>query len=179
MQLVPTSQIVSRLDQLGLSWADLVEDMTHSQHRQPMNGYATRQRWVGNKLQGYMEPGTFDGEQCFFVVGVRLRSFAEEPSQTQVVGIESKVVKRRKSGGAGQVWPTTWDELKKRIEAHDGLRVLQGNGGHQIVYKNGKQLDVLPTSSSDWRAIRNACLQLRGKGIDCRRVQRRPSSATA
>jgi hypothetical protein len=153
--------------------------MTHAAHRQPLAGFETRERWVGNKAQGYMEPGTFDGEACFYVVGVRLRSFSDQPAEYQVVGIETKAVKSRKSGGMGNVWPTTWDELKKRIEAHDGLRVLPGNGGHQIVYRNGKQIDVLPTSSSDWRAIKNACLQLKGKGVDCRRLQKRPASASA
>lgn len=167
-----------QLERLGVTWGDLVEDLENAQHRQPVVGFATRQRWLGETIQAYIEPGTYDGEDCFYVLGARLRCAAEEPAELQVVGKETRVVKRRKSGGSGSVWPTTWAELKQRIEAHDGYRVLPGRGGHQIVYRNGKQVFVLPTSASDWRAIRNACLALRGKGVDCRRVQRGTASAT-
>lgn len=177
MQFVPTKHIVSTLERFGMSWPDLVDDLNHA-NRQPMIGYPTRQRWLGEKLQAYIEPGTYQGEDVFFVVGVRLRCSSDEPAPVQVVGIETQAVKSRKRGGAGRVWPSTWGELEKRIEAHPGLRVLPGNGGHRIVYRNGKQVDVLPTSSSDYRALRNACLQLKRRGIDVRRVQTRALSPT-
>lgn len=168
---VPTKHTVSSLERLGLTWPEFVRDVDGCGLIQPMPGHETRQCHFGTRVQAFIEPGVYDGEPCFYVVGVRLRVSEGPalPASQQIVGRETRAVKSRKRGGSGRMWPTSWQELEKLIESHEGMRVLQGNGGHRIVYKNGKQIDVLPTSSSDHRALHNACLQLRRKGIDVRR----------
>lgn len=170
-QYVPTRGVIEHLERLGVTWSEMVADLENAGHIQPLAGYETRQRHLGDRVQAYIEPGTYHGESALFVVGVRLRAETGEaiPKQRQIVGHETRVKKSRKKGGVGNRWPTSWPELIKRIEMHPRCRVFKGTN-HWLVYLNGKQVDALPATSSDYRALMNACRQLQQRGIDVSRT---------
>lgn len=176
-QYVPTRGVIERLDQLGISWAEMVADLQNAGHVQSLAGYETRQRHLGSKVQAYIEPGVYDGEPVLYVVGVRLRAEAGEPipRQRQIVGREVRAKKSRRKGGVGRRWPTTWPELIKRIEMHPRCRVFKGKN-HWLVYLNGKQVDALPATTSDHRALLNACRHLQQCGIDVSRTSVKKAS---
>lgn len=170
---IPTRGVIERLERIGVSWAEMVVDLRNAGHVQSVAGYETRQRHLGNLVQAYIEPGVYDGEQVLYVVGVRLRAEKAEPipQQRQVVGRDTHAKKSRRKGGVGRRWPTTWPELIKRIEMHPRCRVFKGKN-HWLVYLNGRQVDALPATSSDHRALLNACRQLQQRGIDVSRTAR-------
>lgn len=167
-QFVPTQRTVERVLQLGLTWPEVVVDLDNAASITPIEGFDTRLRYCGEKVQAYVEPGTYDGEDALWIVGLRERCKATEPSPHQVVGREAAKRKSGKRGGSGSRWPTTWKELINRINAHPQARVENG-GKHLRVFLRGQQVQALPCTSSDHRALLNACQILRGLGIDVRR----------
>lgn len=167
-QFVPAQRVVQQVRQMGLSWPEVVEDLDQAESITPIQGYDTRLRYCGEKVQAYVEPGTFDGEEALWIVGLRERRKADQPSQHQVVGRETTTRKSGRRGGSGTRWPTTWKELVNRINAHPNAHVEPG-GKHLRVFLGGKQVQALPCSASDHRALLNACQILRGLGIDVRR----------
>ena len=170
---VPTRGVVDHLREAGQlkAWGEIVKDLHHA-NVTPVIGFDTRQRLVGNKYEAYVEPGKYEGQDAFYIVHLRARQdVVAIPRQRQVVGHE---VKRRKSGksyGSGRRWPTTWEELLTRLKACPGVEVRRG-GKHLNVMHHGKQVQTLPLTASDRRALLNACQILRGLGIDVRREER-------
>ena len=167
-QFVPAQRVVQRVLDLGLSWPEVVDDLSHAESITPIQGYDTRLRYCGEKVQAYVEPGTYDGDDALWIVGLCLRRRSEQPADLQVVGRESAARKSSKRGGSGSRWPTTWKELVNRINAHPRARVENG-GKHLRVFLDGRQVQALPCSASDHRALLNACQILRGLGVDVRR----------
>lgn len=165
---VPTKHVLGLMVDGLFAWPDLVREMDNAESITPVAGYERRQRWCGQRLQAYVEPGTWDGEDALFIVGVRERARAEEPSEHQVVGRAVPAQRSRRSGGVGRRWPSTWRELTDRLKQHEGVRVLHG-GKHMIVTRHHKRIFTMPISASDHRGIRNACLQLQRLGIDVSR----------
>lgn len=153
---------------MGLSWPEVVNDLQRAESITPVPGYDTRLRYCGEKVQAYIEPGTYDGEDALWIVGLRERQRADAPSRTQVVGRETTTRKSGRKGGSGNRWPTTWKELINRINQHPQAHVENG-GKHLRVFLRGRQVQALPCTASDHRALLNACQVLRGLGIDVRR----------
>lgn len=165
---IPAQRVVSRVTQMGLSWSEVVDDLDQAQSITPVAGFDTRLRYCGEKVQAYIEPGTYDGQEALWIVGLRERQVADAPSRTQVVGRETTSRKSGKKGGSGTRWPTTWKELVNRINQHPHAHVENG-GKHLRVFLHGAQVQALPCTASDHRALLNACQVLRGLGIDVRR----------
>lgn len=168
-EFIPVRGVIARLPQLDLAWHQVVEDLDHACVT-PVPGNATRLRYRGERVDAFVEPGRCEGREVWWVVGLHAREAVEPlPRQLQVVGHEPRHRKSGAHGGGGQRWPTTWRELIARIEAHPEAEVRQG-GKHLNVLLRGRQVQALPVTASDHRALLNACQILRGHGIDVRRA---------
>lgn len=156
---------------VGLSWPDVVADLEQVESVTPIRGFETRQRWIGPRVQAYIEPSiTREGEDAKIVVSVRCRQRVEhDPHHVPVVGVESRVVGPRVRGRGGSVWPRTWAELMQRLEEVAPDAAVGRGGKHLAVFRHGKRIATLPMTSSDHRGLVNACLQLRKAGIDLSR----------
>lgn len=165
---VPTRSAIDSMTELDLTWADLINDLKDVESLTPVRGYDTRQRWCGRTLQAYVEPGRLYDEDVLYVVHVRERVRAEEPSEHQVVGVATAAQRSTRRGGRGSRWPATWAELLERLQTHEGIRIQRG-GKHLVVLRHSKRIFTLPISASDHRAVRNACTQLRALGLDLSR----------
>lgn len=165
---VPTKRVLARVVDGDFTWPEIVRELDNAESITPIAGYDTRLRYCGEHLQAYVEPGTWEGEDALYVVGVRERERAEEPSEHQVVGRSVPVQHSSRRGGSGSQWPSTWRELLQRLARQPGVRVMQG-GKHLIVLRDSKRVFTMPISASDHRALRNACTGLRAVGIDVSR----------
>lgn len=169
VQFVPAKGVIARIQQLGLVWPEVVEDLSAASIT-PVVGYETRLRYAGSKVEAFIEPGMYAEEDVLWVVGLRIREKVTHiPRQEQVVGHERKH-RRSGHGGSGQRWPTTWKELISRIQDHPDVELHKG-GKHLNVMLHGRQVQTLPLTASDHRALLNACQVLRGAGIDVRREE--------
>lgn len=72
-------------------------------------------------------------------------------------------IAKAKGGGGGSQGPKTWDQLKGALDAM-GATFEKTGTGHIKVSKNGKSI-ILPSTSSDWRAIRNSLADARRRGL--------------
>ncbi|WJN63459.1 hypothetical protein [Streptomyces phage phiScoe56] len=166
MQLHPTTRLLANMQERGTYWPDVEADLTKPESVTPVEGSATRLRLAGKEWQGYAEPGHSEGH--YVLVGVRPRRRAEEGTGTPVVGVPVKMSIPRSSGGSGRRWPSSWSELQGRL-IEQGYRLEQGRT-HIGVYDGEARVSTLPVTSSDHRALVNACTQLRREaGIDVRR----------
>ncbi len=87
--------------------------------------------------------------------------------------VRSEPVRRRRRGGAGNVWPTIWRELRARLRAA-GCE-LSRRGKHDLARLPGGGTYTLPATASDHRALRNAAHDLTALGVELRRPHgRRP-----
>lgn len=75
------------------------------------------------------------------------------------------------AGRATGTMPTSFEEVVARVENCDGWHVEQGRGKHpvHIVSDDGQHRFPVPTSASDFRAVRNLVALLRAVGLDVRR----------
>ncbi|AWY07616.1 hypothetical protein SEA_YOSIF_52 [Streptomyces phage Yosif] len=167
MELHPTNKLLEKLAENGYQWPEIEADLLDYESRTPAQGSETRERLSGSDWQGYVEPDRGGQEDVYVVLGVRPRQRADEPSPWQVVGKEHHVPMPRSKGGVGTRWPTTLDELVKRLEAM-GYQVTRGSN-HIGIFLEGARLSTMPVSPSDWRSIRNCCLALNRIGIDVSR----------
>ena len=166
MKLHPTYKLLRHLEMAGISWPEVESDLTRPQSVTPVVGHETRQRVVGSRYQGYAFPSDED-PTMLVVIAVRPREHAEQEDSRPVVGRETQRSVRKSHGGSGRRWPTTWEELADRIRA-TGCTVDHG-GKHMIVKRGREMVDSLPCTSSDHRALLNACQQLRRRGVDVAR----------
>lgn len=166
---IPTQGVIAQLERFDQSWPEIVTDLQQATIT-PAYGYETRQRLCGERYEAFVEPGVYDGHEARWVIYLRKRRHATEPTPLgqQIVGRDARRPTQRKRGGSGRRWPTTWQELQKRILACPGTELRPG-GKHLNVYLNGQQVQALPLSASDHRALLNACQALRAKGIDVAR----------
>ncbi|MGW5720758.1 hypothetical protein ACWEVP_31615 [Amycolatopsis sp. NPDC003865] len=74
---------------------------------------------------------------------------------------------RRFRGGRGNRFPTTVDELVRRIRA-TGAEIEQTSKHYSVRLPSGKWMTV-PKTVHDWRALRNTVTQLRRAGLDVTR----------
>jgi predicted RNA binding protein YcfA (HicA-like mRNA interferase family) len=78
----------------------------------------------------------------------------------------------RGRGGAGNLNPTSWEELITMLRA-DGFEVEQGGKHLAVSNSNGDRLVTLPVTASDHRSLLNALSQLRRTlGVPLRRNTR-------
>lgn len=103
-----------------------------------------------------------DGVVCY----VAFRT-ASEPARPRPARVRAAPARRRRRGGAGAVWPTTWRELRARLRA-TGCELAR-RGKHWRVALPGGHTYILPCTVSDHRALRNAAHELAGLGVDLRR----------
>lgn len=92
---------------------------------------------------------------------------ASEPARPRPACVRAAPARRRRRGGAGTVWPTTWRELLARLRAAGCGLARQGK--HWRVALPGGQTYTLPCTASDHRALRNAAHELAGLGVDLSR----------
>ncbi|QMP84525.1 putative helicase [Streptomyces phage Endor1] len=164
--LHPTAKLLEKMSERGTYWPDVESDLLKPETVTPVEGSRTRLRVCGVSWQGYVEPGKSEGH--WVLVGVRPRDRAEEGTGTPVVGVPVRLSMPRSSGGSGRRWPSSWSELQGRL-IEQGYRLEQGRT-HIGVYDQGRRVSTLPVTSSDHRALVNACTQLRREaGIDVRR----------
>ncbi|MFE0025123.1 hypothetical protein [Amycolatopsis sp. NPDC059021] len=104
---------------------------------------------------------TADGVVCF--VGFHL----DDTTHQAPVRAAPPRRHRRRSGGAGTAWPTTWRELRTRLRAA-GCQLSHG-GKHWRAHLPDGRTYTLPATASDHRALRNAAHDLIALGIDIRR----------
>jgi hypothetical protein len=109
---------------------------------------------------------TADGVVCYVAFHT-----ASEPPRPRPVSVRAAPARRRRRGGAGTRWPTTWRELRARLRA--GGCGLARRGKHWRVDLPGGHTYTLPCTASDRRALRNAAHDLATLGIDVRRTIRR------
>lgn len=155
----------------GFSWAEVVEDLSQAGVHHPLRGYETRIQVTGERIQALCEAGfDDDGFPALFVIGLcKRRESAPVPLAERVVGVEPKVQRQARKGGVGTRWPTSWDELIKRLRAL-GHEVTVG-GKHMHVLRAGKRVATMPLTASDHRSLVNMCRTLERVGIDVRRAQ--------
>lgn len=72
--------------------------------------------------------------------------------------------RKGRRGGRGNVWPTTWPELRARLE-RKGCTVQPGGKHWRVTLPNGTRY-TLACTASDWRSLRNSALDLRARGVD-------------
>ncbi|MFB9730054.1 hypothetical protein [Haloechinothrix salitolerans] len=109
---------------------------------------------------------TADGMVCYVAFHT-----ASEPTRPRPARVRAAPARRRRIGGAGTVWPTTWRELRTRL--HAAGCELNRRGKHWRVELPGGQSYTLPCTASDRRALRNAAHDLSALGVDLRRTARR------
>lgn len=168
MELFPSRAVLRHLTLRGESWRAVVEDLEHPECNLPVPGYSTRRAIHGIAFTGYVEPWDGDGDDAWLVVGVREREKAPESEASGVVGQEVARSLPRSHGGCGTRWPTSWRELTQRLEEIKSVTIERGSK-HIVIYKDGKQIDALPCSASDHRALANTALHLKRLGIDVSR----------
>jgi len=167
MNLHPTYKLLRHLELAGLQWPEVEADLLKPESVTPVWGHEDRQRVAGTRFQGYGYPSAED-PQTLIMIAVRPRERAEcMAAERQVVGRDVRRSTRKSRGGSGRRWPTTWDELADRVRA-TGCTVDYG-GKHMVVRRDREMVDSLPCTSSDWRALLNACQQLRRRGVDVSR----------
>jgi len=166
MRLNPSYKLLRHLEVAGLQWPEVEADLSKPESVTPVHGSEDRLRVAGRRYQGFGFPSVED-PTTLIVIAVRPRERAEQEAELQVVGRDTKRAIRRSHGGSGRRWPTTWDELADRIRAA-GCTVDQGSK-HMVVRRGSEMVDSLPCTSSDWRALLNACQQLRRRGVDVSR----------
>jgi hypothetical protein len=76
MNLFPSRSVLRKISQHGLSWLEVVRDLSEPCQVDKAEGYATRRVLVGDHLVGYVEPYRGDGPNSWLVVGVRCREDA-------------------------------------------------------------------------------------------------------
>ncbi|WP_134666089.1 MULTISPECIES: hypothetical protein [unclassified Amycolatopsis] len=103
-----------------------------------------------------------DGVVCYVAFHTK-----SEPASPRPARIRAAPARRRRRGGAGTIWPTTWRELRTRLRAA-GCGLAR-RGKHWHVALPGGQTYTLPCTASDHRALRNAAHELAGLGVDLRR----------
>ncbi len=81
--------------------------------------------------------------------------------------VRSIPARRRRRGGAGNVWPTTWRELRSRLQAA-GCE-LSHRGKPWLAHLPGGGTYTFPATASDHRALRNAAHDLVALGVELRR----------
>lgn len=82
-----------------------------------------------------------------------------------------RIVRKPGSGPRGNVYPTTWRELRARLEDL-GCDVRRGKTHYKITLPDGT-VTSMPTSASDRRSLPNQVHDLRKLGVDVRRTGRR------
>lgn len=108
------------------------------------------------------------------ICSVRFREPDDPPAPSSpVLPQQRKPHRKGRKGGRGNVWPTTWAELRRRMENH-GCTIERG-GKHWRVTLPGGSLFVVSCTASDWRSLRNTAMDLRARGIDVSAEPRRPS----
>lgn len=88
-------------------------------------------------------------------------------ASTRPAPIRATPARRRRRGGTGTIWPTTWRELRTRLWAA-GCK-LSRRGKHWCAHLPGGHTYTLPAAASNHRALRNTAHGLAALGIDVRR----------
>jgi len=167
---LPTQSVVEHLRVKGMlnRWGDIVQELERATVA-PAQDHDTRLRLVAPHYEAFVDPTEHDGLRAFLVVYLKeRRDVVAVPRQRQVVGREAPRRRYGKSYGSGRRWPTTWAELKERLRAHPDVTLEMG-GKHLSVLLKGRAVYTMPLTSSDHRALLNACQSLRQAGIDVRR----------
>ncbi|MGC7095391.1 hypothetical protein ACPZ19_12050 [Amycolatopsis lurida] len=74
--------------------------------------------------------------------------------------------RRGRRGGQGNRWPTTWAELRTRLEQR-GCTVERRGTRSRVTLADGSRY-VLPGHASDRRALANSATDLRARDVDVR-----------
>lgn len=164
---VPTDHALAKLRQQGLTWQALIEELDKAERITPIAGGRGR-RYTTSKIDAHVSPGKYLGEDVMFVNKVWGKMHQEATDASNIIGVEAKVQKSGRKGGAGNRWPTDFKELVQRIKANEGCDVRRG-GKHLLIMKGERQVGALPLTASDYRSLQNACLQLKNLGIDVSR----------
>lgn len=166
--LQPITRVLVALQEHGERWQDVHADLSKPEVVSPDAHHPGRMQIFGDKFMGIVCPTVRDEEDVWVLICARPRTRASEPSPVQVVGIEPKRRHRRHKGGSGGHWPSTWEDLLKRVEQRAGWAIAPTGGGHIVVLHNGKQMTSIPSTPSEYRGLMNACLQIKRAGLDLR-----------
>lgn len=115
-----------------------------------------RERRAAGTMEVIVDP---NGEKP--VIAFHEREVAE--GKPELVVEKTGGIAKAKGGGGGSQGPKTWDQLKGALDAM-GATFEKTGTGHIKVSKNGRTI-ILPSTSSDWRAIRNSLSDARKKGL--------------
>jgi hypothetical protein len=89
------------------------------------------------------------------------------PPELSPVLDKQRAALRRFRGGRGNRFPTTVDELIRRIRATG--RPIETTKKHYLVHVPSGQTMTVPKTVHDWRALRNTVMQLKRAGLDVTR----------
>jgi hypothetical protein len=96
------------------------------------------------------------------IIGRRHQIHIGSPGLTRTVPTPRR--QRRGKGGSGTRIPTSFEELRARLDAIGAQP--RRDGRHLCVTLPNGQPYVLPRTPSDWRSLRNAVAMLRRLGLD-------------
>lgn len=123
----------------------------------------------------------FGGDQAFvcsnnadgftYVIATFPRNHGDGQAPESLREVERSMPRYTGAGNAGGTMPTSFDEIVAAVKAAPGWDIEEGRGKHpsHIVSLDGKHRQPIPSSASDYRAIRNCVAQLRARGLDVRR----------
>lgn len=168
--VIPTHTGQKAMDEQGLTINDVVELLRNAEQVQPVRDHPERRAFFSGDYELWLVPGDRHGEACWLMLGLRhwVRPVVGKDHRP-VVGVEPKRGQRRSHGGAGNMLPTDFTELMRRVEETPGWRCERGGKHIKIVGPNGNAVTI-PATASDYRAVRNAAAQLRNAGLDLRRT---------
>lgn len=110
------------------------------------------------------------GEYCLVVDknGVILSILPAHQAALPIEKTSAIRLPKAKGGKQGNVFPTSFKEISD-ILTNMGYEVRKLKGGHQGVYSDDHLIYTLPSSSSDYHALKNAISGLRHVGIDVKK----------
>ena len=110
------------------------------------------------------------GEHCLVVDqnGVILSILPADQAALPIEKTDAIRLPKARGGKQGNVFPTSYKEIVHVIKGM-GYEIKKLGSGHQGVYSDGKLIYTLPSSSSDYRSLKNAISSLNKMGIDVRK----------
>ena len=123
----------------------------------------------------------FGGEQAFvcsenadgftYVIATFRRNLADGQAPESLREVARPMPRYAGAGNAGGTMPTSFEEIVEIVKDTPGWDIDESRGKHyrHIVSLDGRHRQPIPTSTSDYRSIRNLVAQLRAMGLDVRR----------